>query len=36
LAFLAESSCDLGAVDNILPMSPQQKAPATKAQGLLF
>jgi hypothetical protein len=36
LAFLTERSCDLDAVDTILPMLPQQKAPATKAQGLLF
>jgi hypothetical protein len=32
-AFLSESSCDLGAIDIILPKRSQQKAPAAKAAG---
>src|SRR5207248_6043111 len=35
-AFLTESSCDLGPVVTILPKTPQSKAPAAKAQGLLL
>jgi hypothetical protein len=36
VAPLTENSCDFEAVDTILPMAPQQKAHATKAQGLLL
>jgi hypothetical protein len=35
-AFLTEGSFPIGAFDTILRPLPQQKAPATRAQGLLL